>query len=159
MTRLPSLSRRGVLGAAVAAPTAWALAGCGQSWTELEGTELTLATGNPGGVFAKYGDALATVLEGRLDGLEATTRTTDASVENLLLVAGGEADLGFSLGDTASDALRGKGAFEDPLDLVALTRTYDSFVHLVVRGDSGPPPSPTCAGSGSGSARSRPAPG
>ena len=137
MTRQPSLTRRGVLRATAAAPAVWALTGCGRSWSELERTELTLATGNPGGVFAKYGDALATVLEGRLDGLEATTQTTDASVENLLLVAGGVADLGFSLGDTASDALRGEGAFEDALDVVALTRTYDSFVHLVVRADSG----------------------
>ena len=137
MTRLPRLSRRGLLRVSAAAPATWALAGCSRGWSDLEGTRLTLATGNPGGVFAKYGDALALVLEGRLDGVEATTRTTDASVENLLLVAGGEADLGFSLGDTASDALRGEGSFEEALDVVALTRTYDSFVHLVVRADSG----------------------
>ncbi len=131
------VSRRGVLRAGLAGPAAWALGGCGREWTDLEGTELTLATGNPGGVFAKYGEALATVLEGRLEGVSATTRSTDASVENLRLVAGGEADLGFSLGDTASDALRGAGVFTEPLDVVALTRTYDSFVHLVVRADSG----------------------
>jgi TRAP transporter TAXI family solute receptor len=135
---VPALPRRALLAAGLLAPTAWSLAGClGQDWADLPATELTLATGNPGGVFAKYGEALATVLEGRLDGVSATVRTTDASVENLRLVAGGEADLGFSLGDTASDALRGQGSFAEPLRVVALTRTYDSFVHLVVRADTG----------------------
>ena len=134
---LSTLSRRGLLRAGLVASAAWAMGGCGRDWAELEGTELIVATGNPGGVFAKYGDALATVLERRLEGVRATARITDASVENLRLVAGGEADLGFSLGDTASDALRGAGVFTEPLDVVALTRAYDSFVHLVVRADSG----------------------
>jgi TRAP transporter TAXI family solute receptor len=146
MARMPvrpsTVPRRALLRAGVAVPSAvagaWALAGCsGRDWSDLPGTTLTLATGNPGGVFAKYGDALAAVLEERLDGVTAGTRTTDASVENLRLVADGGADLGFSLGDTASDALRGRGGFAVPLAVVALTRTYDSFVHLVVRADGG----------------------
>lgn len=37
----------------------------------------------------------------------------------------------------AADARRGRGRWEDPVDLAALTRSYDSFVHLVVRADSG----------------------
>ena len=69
--------------------------------------------------------------------MTATARPTDASVENIWLVADGECDLGFSLGDTASDAVRGTGAFAAPVDVVALARTYDSFTHLVVRADSG----------------------
>jgi TRAP transporter TAXI family solute receptor len=134
--------RRTLLRAAVAVPVTVpvtvALAGClGQDWADQRDTTLTLATGNPGGVFAKYGAALAEVLEERLDGLTARTRATDASVENLRLVAGGTADVGFSLGDTASDALRGRSGFARPLAVVALTRTYDSFVHLVVRADGG----------------------
>jgi uncharacterized protein len=133
----PHLTRRALLGA-VAAPYAAALAGCGgDDWAELPETSLTLATGNPGGVFAAYGDALAAVLTSRLDGVTVRTRSTDASVENLRLVAAGEADLGFSLGDTAADAVRGTGDFGRPLEVQALTRTYDSFVHLVVR-DSSP---------------------
>jgi TRAP transporter TAXI family solute receptor len=62
--------------------------------------------------------------------------STDASVENAVLVASGEADLGFSLADTAADALRGSGGFGDPRRLTALARTYDSFVQLVVRAGS-----------------------
>lgn len=99
-------------------------------------TRLTVATGNPGGVFARYGEALSMVLGRRLDGVRSLTRLTNASVENVRLVDEGSCDLGFSLGDTASDAIRGSGVFPRPLDVVALARTYDSFVHLVVRADS-----------------------
>jgi TRAP transporter TAXI family solute receptor len=113
------------------------LAGCvNDDWAAFPATDLSVATGNPGGVFARYGEALSTVLERRLDGVTSRTRLTDASVENLRMVHDGTCDLGFSLGDTASDAVRGTGDFPVPLDVVALARTYDSFVHLVVRADS-----------------------
>ena len=118
-------------------PAAVALSGClADAWDELPETRLTIATGNPGGVFDRYGDALATVLGDSLDGVSVQTRTTNASVVNLRQVAGRDADIGFSLGDTASDAVRGSGAFDRPVDIAALTRTYDSFVHLVVLADA-----------------------
>ena len=66
-----------------------------------------------------------------------TARPTDASVENVRLVASGRAELGFSLADTAADAVRGTGTFDRPRRVVALARTYDSFVQLVVRADGG----------------------
>lgn len=129
------LSRRATL----TLPLALALgtAGClAPDWEQLPSTTLTLATGNLGGVFHRYGAALATVLSRRLTGVAARTLSTDASVENVRLVAAGEADLGFSLADTAADAVRGSGTFDQPQRLVALARTYDSFVQLVVRTDS-----------------------
>jgi TRAP transporter TAXI family solute receptor len=130
------VSRRAVLAAALA-PALAGLAGCsGGDWRNVSASGLTVASGNPGGVFARYGEALATVLGRELVGVAAETRLTDASVENLRLVADGAADIGLSLGDAASDAVRGSGEFTAPLEVVALTRTYDSFVHLVVRGDS-----------------------
>ena len=122
---------------ALLAPLAVA-AGClTDPWDTLPDTSVTIATGNPGGVFARYGEALSEVVTNRLDGLTSTTRLTDASVENLHLVSDGTCDVGFSLGDVASDAIRGSGVFESPQQVVALARTYDSFVHLVVRTDSG----------------------
>jgi uncharacterized protein len=126
-----------VLAAAVGVPAALALEGClADAWDELPRTGLTIATGNPGGVFDRYGAALATVLDDSLGGVSVTTRSTNASVVNLRLVADHQADIGFSLGDAASDAVRGTGSFVEPVDIAALTRTYDSFVHLVVLADS-----------------------
>lgn len=122
---------------ALALPVAAGLTGClGEDWDALPSTRLTIATGNRGGVFARYGEALGTALGRRLAGVSTTIRPTAASVENLHLVSDGTADIGFSLGDAASDAVRGTGAFSEPLDVVALARTYDSFVHLVVPADS-----------------------
>lgn len=128
-------TRRTVLRGLAAAALA-PLTGCfGDDWDSFSGTRLTLATGNPGGVFARYGAALGAVLDSRL-GVEVGISQTDASVENLHLVADGRADIAMTLGDTAADAIRGRGVYDDPLDVVSLTRTYDSFVHLVVRAES-----------------------
>lgn len=133
---MAGLVRRDVLRLGAVAALA-ATAGCGRSaWDDLPDTRLVIATGNRGGVFHRYGEALATVLTDTVTGLEVTTRPTAASVENARLVADGEADLGLSLADTAGDAVRGTGAFRKPVELSALARTYDSYVHLVVRADS-----------------------
>lgn len=137
----PRLSRRGALtalAAPVAVPLLGSLGGClAEDWRSTGASSFTIATGNRGGVFDRYGEALSTVLSRQLGGLSATARPTDASVENIRLVADGECDLGLSLGDTASDAVRGTGTFAEPVEVVALARTYDSFTHLVVRADSG----------------------
>ncbi|WP_201465525.1 TAXI family TRAP transporter solute-binding subunit [Janibacter melonis] len=112
-------------------------AGClGPSWQEVAATSVTIATGNRRGVFDLYGEALAEVLHRRLPSVSVRTLRTDASVTNLREVHRGRADLGFSLGDVAADALAGRGTTDEPLDLAALARTYDSFVHLVVRAGS-----------------------
>ena len=129
------LSRRAAL-TALAVPFTATVAGClDNAWDDLPATTLRVATGNRGGVFSTYGEALRTVLGRRLPGVRARTRHTNASVQNVRLMARGACDIGFSLGDTASDAVRGTGDFSAPIDVVALARTYDSFVHLVVRAD------------------------
>ncbi len=120
---MPRLSRRTLL-TALALPLPASATGCmGKTWNALPATDLTIATGNRGGVFDRYGGALSTALNRRLTGVTSTTRRTNASVQNVRLVARGVCDIGFSLGDTASDAVRGTGAFDAPLDLVALART------------------------------------
>ena len=130
-----SVTRRSILRALGIAPLL-PLTGCfGDDWDSFEGRQLRLATGNPGGVFARYGDALGAVLASRI-GVVVDISQTDASVENLRLVGAGKADIGMTLGDTAADAVRGRNVYTAPLDVVALTRTYDSFVHLVVRAQS-----------------------
>lgn len=133
-----TVSRRTVLAAAITVPVVAPFAtGCAtRDWNEFPATTFTVASGNPGGVFARYGAALSAVIDDRLHGVAAETQLTNASVENLLVVSDGRCDLGFSLGDIAADAVRGVGEFDEPLDVVALARTYDSFVHLVVLDES-----------------------
>ena len=96
---------------------------------------VVIAGGNPGGVYHAYGSMLATELSANT-GREATVVETDGSVENLQRIGSGEALLGFAQGDTVADALTGAGDFSEQLELAAVSRLYDEYVHIVVARDS-----------------------
>ncbi|QVQ50065.1 TAXI family TRAP transporter solute-binding subunit [Spiractinospora alimapuensis] len=96
---------------------------------------LVLATGSTGGVYHVYGLGFARILEERTDA-EITTVPTAASLENINVVVGGDADVGFSLADVAAAAVRGDPPFEGPMPASALARIYDNRTHLIVRADS-----------------------
>jgi hypothetical protein len=112
------------------------LSGCGNSSTT---TRLSIATGGTGGVFYPYGGGLARVLSAHAKGVQATAEVTGGSVDNVKLVHKGDADIGFSTIDSAADAIAGTGSYKDtgPQKIVALATLYDSFVHVVARGDAG----------------------
>jgi uncharacterized protein len=103
------------------------------------GGQLVIATGGTGGVYYPLGGGLANVISDNVEGYTATVSETDASVVNMTLIADGGADIAFSLGDTASDAVNGTGAdFEgNPVDACALARIYDNFTQVVTSADSG----------------------
>src|SRR5688572_3917690 len=84
-----TVSRRTVLAAAITVPVVAPFAtGCAtRDWNEFPATTFTVASGNPGGVFARYGAALSAVIDDRLHGVAAQTQLTNASVENLLVVS------------------------------------------------------------------------
>lgn len=100
---------------------------------------MVIGTGGTGGVFFPYGGGLARVLTEQLPDAEATAEETGGSVDNMKLVGGGEADLGFSTVDSAYDALLGQGAYQDtgPLPVCAVAVLYDSFVHVVALESAG----------------------
>jgi TRAP transporter TAXI family solute receptor len=92
--------------------------------------ELVLATGPPGAVFREIGAALAGALAVNLPRTRVTARPSAATVENLGLLAGRAAQLGFaSLDATLDPGAPGGG-------LSAIGRLYDSFLHLAVRRDA-----------------------
>ncbi|WP_336204730.1 TAXI family TRAP transporter solute-binding subunit [Nonomuraea sp. LPB2021202275-12-8] len=120
-----SLTRRAFL--ALTALTGLGAAGC--SAGDAGPTALRLATGLAGGPYEVLGDRFAAEL--RHDGFEVRVLRTAASVENLTMLAGGRADVGFSLADSADDAVR---VGSQPVS--ALARMYMNYVHLVVAEDS-----------------------
>ena len=137
---MSELSRRRVL-AVAGLPVLAGLTGCvARGWDGFDDATVMVATGNPGGVFVRYGRALTAVLTQELRGVRARARTTNASLENLRLVSKGACDVGFSLGDSAALAIAPAGVSSSGArpaqELVALARMYDSFVHLVVRDES-----------------------
>lgn len=97
---------------------------------------LTIATGNSTGVYYVLGGGLAQVIS-KNTGLKATAAETGASVQNIEQLVSGNYDIAFSLGDTAEDAVRGKGAFTKKQPVSALTRIYPNTTHVVVRANSG----------------------
>ncbi|MCU4748388.1 MULTISPECIES: TAXI family TRAP transporter solute-binding subunit [Streptomyces] len=117
------LSRRALL----TAPLGLAAAACGSS-PDLGIGDLKLATGPEGATYRESGAALAALWNEALDREAVEIVFTEASVDNLRLLRGGEVDLAYG----NVDVLR-------PYDgeTVALLRIFDSVVHLVTLRDSG----------------------
>jgi TRAP transporter TAXI family solute receptor len=74
--------------------------------------QLSIATGGTGGVYFPMGGGLAEVINAHVEGYSATAEVTGASVENMGLVATGDADLALALADTVQQAHAGTGRFE-----------------------------------------------
>ena len=100
-------------------------------------TQLSIATGGTGGVYYPLGGGLATVIREHVSGYDASVQETNASVDNMLLIQNGQADLAMVLGDTAADAVAGTNDFEEPVDACAIGRLYDNYTQLVASTDSG----------------------
>lgn len=100
-------------------------------------TQVSIATGGTGGVYYVYGGGIAEVLTRHLEGVNAVAEVTSASVDNIRLLTQGEAEVAFSLADTAYLAVQGEDPFEEPQPIRALAVLYNNYNHLVVRADSG----------------------
>ncbi len=110
----------------------------GATTSGLPGGQLTIATGGTGGVYYVLGGGYATVIGDSVDGYTATAQETNASVDNMQLIANGGADVAFSLADTAADAVAGRSAFEgEPVEACTLGRLYDNYTQLVSTAEAG----------------------
>jgi uncharacterized protein len=99
---------------------------------------LSIATGNTTGVYYILGGGIAQVLTDNVEGVEATAEATNASAENIRLVCAGESDIGFTLADTATDAVKGEAGFDgEPQSVEALARIYSNYTQVFVRADAG----------------------
>ncbi len=102
------------------------------------GGRISIATGNTTGVYYILGGGIARVLTANLEGTEATAEATNASAENIRLVCAGDSDIGFSLADTAADAVAGAAGFEgEPQSVQALARIYSNYTQVFARTDAG----------------------
>lgn len=125
--------RAGAVPALLAAVLALALtASCGG--TDRSGRDpVAIATGGTQGVYYSYGVGLAEQIEDSGTAPQAVAVTTEGSLENIRLVASGQADFGFCAADAAADAATGRSGFAgDPQPIRAVARLYDDYIHLVV---------------------------
>jgi TRAP transporter TAXI family solute receptor len=101
--------------------------------------QLSIATGGTGGVYYPMGGGLAEVINNHVDGFAATAEVTGASVENMGLIATGDADLALALADTVAQAYSGTGRFEgQQLPMIrGLASMYANMVQIVTLEGSG----------------------
>ncbi len=143
-TPIPARPVRRLLGTALAATLLLTACGGGDSGgggTGGEGAQaggtLTFATGGTGGVYYPYGGGMANLLSSQLDGTVVTVQETNASVDNMQLLASGQAQLAFGLGDVVSDAANGENTFSEPLPICSLGNIYNNFTHVFTTADTG----------------------
>jgi TRAP transporter TAXI family solute receptor len=136
-------TRRHPAAVVVALAAALSLVACGgqrepdEGGAGTDGGRLTIATGNTTGVYYQLGGALASVISEKVEGYKATASETGASVQNVQGLVAGNYDIAFSLGDTATDAVKGQNSFKQVQDVVALTRLYPNYTQVAVRASSG----------------------
>lgn len=101
--------------------------------------QLSIATGGTGGVYFPMGGGLAEIINNTVDGYSATAEVTGASVENMGLVATGDADLAIGLADTVFQARTGTGRFEgQQLEMIhGIATLYANMVQIVALEGSG----------------------
>lgn len=101
--------------------------------------QLSIATGGTGGTYFPVGGGLAEIVNTHVEGFSATAEVTGASVENMGLIATGDADLAIGLADTVTQAYTGTGRFDgQQLPMVrGLASLYANMVHIVALESSG----------------------
>ncbi|WP_240794083.1 TAXI family TRAP transporter solute-binding subunit [Pseudorhodobacter turbinis] len=101
--------------------------------------QLSIATGGTGGTYYPIGGGLAEIVNNHVEGYSATAEVTGASVENMGLIATGDADLAIGLADTVAQAYTGTGKFDgQQLPMVrGLASLYANMIHIVALEGSG----------------------
>jgi TRAP transporter TAXI family solute receptor len=101
--------------------------------------QLSVATGGTGGVYYPMGGGLAEIINNYVDGYSATAEVTGASVENMGLIATGDADLAIGLADTVQQAQSGTGRFEgQQLEMIhGIASLYANMIQIVTLEGSG----------------------
>src|SRR5262249_26546088 len=95
---------------------------------------VNVATGGTSGVYYPLGVALSNIFAKAMPNAKTAAQATKASVENLNLIEAGRAELGFTLGDSLSDAWKGNTevGFTQPLKkLRSVGAIYTNYIQIV----------------------------
>lgn len=120
----------GLLGAGMMMPAASAV----------QAESISLATGGTGGVYFPVGGAMAEAWTSEIDGLTVTAESTGASVVNVRLIQGGEAELAMVQNDIANYAFNSEEMFDgnEALDNnLGMAMLYPELIQIVTLSDSG----------------------
>lgn len=101
---------------------------------------VTLLTGRSSGVHHPLGVALGTALRKSLPSLKPSVKGTKGTAESLEELQQGRAEIAFALGDTLSDAWKGRedAGFRAPLNrLRSIGALFPNYIQVVARADAG----------------------
>ncbi|SFR05692.1 TAXI family TRAP transporter solute-binding subunit [Desulfoscipio geothermicus] len=100
---------------------------------------LLMATGGTGGTYYPLGGAMADVWNKNIEGLNVTVQATGASVENIRLLAGGDAQLAMAMNGPAQRAWNGAGEFESKAlqDFAAVGVIYPEVMQIIAPAGAG----------------------
>jgi TRAP transporter TAXI family solute receptor len=120
-------------------------AGCSKEDTSADSSApaasefLNIATGGTSGTYYPLGGALANILNGNIEGLNATAATSGASVANVNMLSTDESQLAFIQNDIAFYAVNGTEMFEDRAvpSLKGLTGLYTETCQFIALKSSG----------------------
>lgn len=101
---------------------------------------ISLATGGVAGVYFPLGGAMAEAWSGEIPDLTVTAESTGASVVNVRLVEGGEAEVAMVQNDIAYYAFNAEEMFGDDAALeqnLGMVMLYPEVIHIVTLADSG----------------------
>jgi TRAP transporter TAXI family solute receptor len=101
---------------------------------------VNVLTGGTSGVYYPLGVALGNSIGKAMPGAKTSVQATKASVENLNLLQAGRGEIAFTLGDSLSDAWKGKedAGFKTPLNkLRGVAAIYPNYIQIVARADAG----------------------
>ncbi|WP_158701672.1 TAXI family TRAP transporter solute-binding subunit [Lentibacillus sp. Marseille-P4043] len=104
----------------------------------LKGEFITILTGGSSGVYYPLGGALAKIYQEM--GANANSQSTAASSANATTLNQGKAEIGFSMGDAASDAYNGTDSFEEQgaqENLRSIASLYPNYLQIVATKESG----------------------
>lgn len=101
---------------------------------------INVLTGGTSGVYYPLGVALSQIYGKEIPNSKASVQATKASAENLNLLQAGRGEIGFTLGDSLSDAWKGdeEAGFKAPLKkLRGIAGIYPNYIQIVASADSG----------------------
>jgi hypothetical protein len=101
---------------------------------------INVLTGGTSGVYYPLGVALSQIYGKAIPDSKTSVQATKASAENLNLLQAGRGEVAISLGDSLSDAWKGKeeAGFKTPLNkLRTVAALYPNYIHFVAAADSG----------------------
>lgn len=101
---------------------------------------INVLTGGTSGVYYPMGVALTQIYGKALPDAKSSVQATKASAENLNLLQAARGELGFTLGDSLSDAWKGdeEAGFKTPLNkLRGVAAIYPNYIQIVAAADSG----------------------